>query len=110
VAAWLGSCVIFGLLHGVNALFGAPVGGTAVQVAVAFLAGSVLYVTRRVTGLLVVCMLIHAAWDFGTLAAGAAPAAVPSPLALLAVLQYLIVPIALVGVFLVLRRPARLAD
>ncbi|MHA6780166.1 CPBP family intramembrane glutamic endopeptidase [Pseudonocardia saturnea] len=110
VTAWLGSCLIFGLLHVVNALFGAPVGGTAVQVVAAFLAGTVLYVTRRVTGLLVVCMLIHGFWDFGTLAAGAAPAAVPSALALLALLQYVVVPIALVGVFLLLRREAAVSQ
>ncbi|MBW0114693.1 CPBP family intramembrane glutamic endopeptidase [Pseudonocardia abyssalis] len=105
VVAWLGSCLVFGLLHAVNALFGAPVGGTAVQVLAAFLAGSVFYVTRRVTGVLVACMVMHAFWDFGTLAAGAAPAADPSALGLLAVLQYPAVVLALVGVVLLVRRP-----
>lgn len=106
VVAWLGSCVIFGLLHAVNALFGASVGDTAVQVLFAFVVGSVFYVTRRVTGLLVVCMVMHAFWDFSALDVGAAPAAAPSVLGLLAVLQYPAVILTLVGVFLLVRRPA----
>lgn len=105
VVAWLGSCLVFALLHGVNALFGAPVAATGVQVLFAFLAGSVLYVTRRVTGVLVACMVIHAFWDFTSFAAQAAPAQGPSPLGVLALLQYPTVVLALVGVFLLVRRP-----
>ena len=42
-------------------------GRTVVQIGMAFLAGSALYVTRMTTGTLLVCMLLHALWDFGTL-------------------------------------------
>lgn len=103
VLAWLGSCLVFALLHGVNALFGAPVAATGMQILFAFLAGSVLYVTRRVTGVLVACMVIHAFWDFSSFAAQAAPG--PSPLRLVALLQYPTAVLALVGVFLLVRRP-----
>ena len=67
VWVWVGSCALFGVLHGINVLFGQSGKDTARQIVFAFVMGSAFYVTRQVTGTLVVGMVLHAAWDFGTL-------------------------------------------
>jgi len=61
---WVFSGVIFGLLHVPNALFGQSVGSTLQQVVFAFAVGLMYYVTRRLTGTLIVTMGLHAIWDF----------------------------------------------
>lgn len=63
----VGTCVLFGLLHAINALFGQSLSTTVVQIVFATLVGLVFYVTRMSTGLLVVCMVLHALWDFASL-------------------------------------------
>jgi len=68
---WIGSCVLFGLLHLLNALAGATLGATLVQVVFAASFGSTLYVARRLTGNLLVPVLLHACWDFGSIALSA---------------------------------------
>lgn len=65
---WIGSCVLFGVLHGINVLFGQSGTDTLRQVILALLIGSSFYVTRQVTGTLIVGMVLHAGWDFGFLA------------------------------------------
>jgi hypothetical protein len=67
LSVWLISSVLFALLHAMNALFGQSVQATLVQLVAAFLAGTALYVTLMTTGSLVVAMVLHALWDFGTL-------------------------------------------
>ncbi|WP_172664153.1 CPBP family intramembrane glutamic endopeptidase [Demequina rhizosphaerae] len=67
VLSWFITCLMFGLLHIINIAFGAPASSTAFQILAAFLAGSTFYITRRVTGTLVVAMLMHALWDWGSL-------------------------------------------
>ena len=62
---------LFALLHGVNAFFGQSARVTLLQIVMALLAGTALYVTRMSTGTLLVCMLLHAVWDFGTLGTAA---------------------------------------
>lgn len=64
---WALSCVLFGLLHLLNALAGAGIGPTLIQVVFAASFGSTLYVARRVTGSLLVPVLLHAFWDFGSI-------------------------------------------
>jgi membrane protease YdiL (CAAX protease family) len=61
---WVFSGFIFGLLHVPNAFFGQGGRDTVQQVAFAFAVGLTYYVTRRVTGTLVVTMGLHAIWDF----------------------------------------------
>jgi hypothetical protein len=50
-----------------NALFGQSVRATAAQLASSFVAGTALYITLMTTGTLIVGMVLHALWDFGTL-------------------------------------------
>lgn len=65
---WLWSSVIFGLIHVVNMFFGAGPGAMA-QVVLAFMSGSMLYVIRRVSGGLILPMLVHGLWDFSNIVA-----------------------------------------
>jgi hypothetical protein len=64
---WVFSAVLFGLLHAPNALLGQAVGATASQIVFATVLGVVYYVIRRVTGSLLILMVLHAAWDFSVL-------------------------------------------
>ena len=59
------STLLFGLMHLPNWHFGAGPGATA-QVGPAFMGGSMLYLTRRVSGTLVLAMLVHGFWDFAS--------------------------------------------
>ena len=61
---WVFSGAIFALLHAPNALFGQSVRGTAFQMVFAFAVGLTYYVTRRISGTLIVTMVLHAMWDF----------------------------------------------
>ncbi|MGZ4325174.1 MAG: CPBP family intramembrane glutamic endopeptidase [Solirubrobacteraceae bacterium] len=74
--AWFWTSALFGLFHGINILTGQSVGATIRQVVVAFVLGGGLYLIRRLSGRLVVAMLIHGLWDFSTfIAAGRGHAA-----------------------------------
>ncbi len=66
VGAWFFSSAAFGLLHGLNIFTGQAIGATVQQIVAAFLLGSGFYLIRRMTGLLVVCMVLHGLWDFAT--------------------------------------------
>jgi uncharacterized protein len=69
---WFCSSACFGLLHATNAFFG--LGSAAlVQVALAFCAGTGLYLLRRLTGSIWLAVGVHALWDFSSLAHGLAP-------------------------------------
>lgn len=103
--AWFGSTALFGLLHATNAFFG--VGALAlVQVLLAFCAGTGLYLLRRFSGSLLLPMVVHAAWDFSSIADGLDQR--PSPTAGLVFLgaTYLL---SLVFVVLVVRREGKVA-
>jgi membrane protease YdiL (CAAX protease family) len=63
---WFASSLTFGLLHAPNALFGQSIAATGQQIGFAFLVGTAYYVTRRISGALVVTMALHALWDFST--------------------------------------------
>lgn len=66
VGAWFISTLLFALLHGLNIVTGQAVGATVQQIASAFVFGTALYFIRRITGLLVVGMVLHGLWDFAT--------------------------------------------
>lgn len=61
VALW--TCVLFGLAHSTN-LFTEGISALT-QVLVTAVAGYFFYVIRRVSGLLIVSMVLHGLWDFG---------------------------------------------
>ena len=64
---WFVTSLLFGLMHGLNIISGQAVGTTLQQIVFAFVLGTAFYVTRRVTGTLLVCMVLHAVWDFGSI-------------------------------------------
>ncbi len=66
VKVWLFTSILFGLLHGVNVVLGQGAVLTVRQVIFAFVIGSVFYAIRRICGTIVVAMVVHALWDFGT--------------------------------------------
>lgn len=70
VTVYLVSTALFALLHGMNVLFGQSAQLTLVQIVMAFIAGTALYITRLTTGTLLVGIVLHAMWDFGTLGLG----------------------------------------
>lgn len=67
VGVFFFSTGLFALLHGINAVFGLTVRQTAAQIGLTFVAGTALYVGRMATGSLVICMVLHAGWDFAVL-------------------------------------------
>ena len=102
--SWFFSCLIFGLIHAVNVFFGQAIGTTVQQIVFAFLAGTVFYMTRRVSGTLIVCMLLHAWIDFTTFAFSDAATKAESPFLVLGFAQWIAFILAIVGVVMVLRR------
>ena len=66
VGVWFWTSLAFGVFHGLNILFGQAVGATLLQIAFAFVFGSVLYACRRATGTLLVPIILHGLWDFTT--------------------------------------------
>jgi uncharacterized protein len=66
VRVWIFTALLFGLLHGVNLVLGQGAVLTARQILFAFVLGSIFYAIRRITGTIVVVMVIHALWDFGS--------------------------------------------
>lgn len=108
--SWFFSCLIFGLIHALNYFFGQSLGSTMQQIVFAFLAGSVFYITRRVSGTLILCMLLHAWIDFTTFAFSDAAVDAESPLVGLAAAQWIAFLLAIVGVVVLLRRGRHLSQ
>ena len=65
VKVWLFTSLLFGFLHGVNLILGQGALLTVRQLVFAFVLGSVFYAIRRISGTIVVVMVLHALWDFG---------------------------------------------
>lgn len=100
VTVWALTCVLFGIMHGVNIFLGAPVTSTVLQVVMAGVQGSAFYILRRYSGTLVWAMLLHGLWDMSIFVheqSGADPA-------LVGALIWVALPFALVGGFVVARR------
>jgi membrane protease YdiL (CAAX protease family) len=68
VWVWLLTTTLFALMHLVNAVTGQAIGPTIQQVGFTFIAGTILYILRRVTGALIWPMILHGLWDFSTFA------------------------------------------
>ncbi len=98
---WFLTSLLFGLMHLVNALSGQAVGSTLQQVGLAFGAGTIFYILRRVTGSLVWAMVLHGLWDFSTFGLGHGT---PGPLfALGGFIEIAAIVVAFVGVAFVIR-------
>jgi uncharacterized protein len=97
--AWFAMSLTFGLLHGLNLLFGQALLPTLQQVLVSFVAASVFYVLRRVSGFLLWAMILHAIWDFASLAGSTVLAGPGAIFAVLSFLQYAGMLVALVAVW-----------
>jgi membrane protease YdiL (CAAX protease family) len=69
VALW--TCVLFGLAHATNLFSEGP--KALIQVLVTAAAGYFFYLTRRVSGGLVVPAVVHGLWDFGAISASVVP-------------------------------------
>ncbi len=63
VALW--TCVLFGVAHATN-IFSEGISSLG-QVLITVVAGYFFYLIRRVSGLLIVSMIVHGLWDFGLL-------------------------------------------
>ena len=74
---WFLTSALFGVMHLVNAVLGAPVGASLLQAAVAFASGTAFYIVRRVTGSLIWAMLLHGLWDVSVFSVGHAPIGAP---------------------------------
>lgn len=103
VAVWALTCVLFGVVHGLNLLLGAPLAGTANQIVMAMIQGSAFYILRRFFGTLVVAMLLHGLWDMSIFVQAQSGASAPW----LTLLVWFAIPFSLIGGFVVARRTAR---
>lgn len=92
---WFLSTLLFGLLHLPNWIFGAGP-AASIQVILAFGGGTVLYLTRRLTGSLIFAMLLHAVWDFSTF--------VGTPQRFAGVFPLVMLVVGLASVFVLLRQ------
>jgi uncharacterized protein len=103
VQVWLISSLLFSALHVPNVIFGLPLAVMPFQVILTFIMGSGLYIIRRMSGTLILPMILHGLWDssiFLNKATGGEPSAV----------QFAVYPLAIACVIGVLlnTRDARL--
>jgi membrane protease YdiL (CAAX protease family) len=100
---WLVSTFLFSALHIPNVIFGLPLWAMPVQVLLTFVMGSGFYVIRRMSGTLILPMVLHGLWD-SSLFLNVATGGVPSPV------QFVIYPLAIACLIAVLlkNRTARL--
>jgi membrane protease YdiL (CAAX protease family) len=103
VAVWALTCVLFGIMHGLNVFLGAPAGETIVQIVLAMVQGSAFYILRRHFGTLVLAMVLHGLWDMAIFVQASSGA----PASLVSSLVWVAAPFAIVGGFVVARRTQR---
>ncbi|MET0813117.1 MAG: CPBP family intramembrane glutamic endopeptidase [Microbacterium sp.] len=74
---WFITSALFGAMHLVNALLGAPLDQSILQAGLAFASGTAFYIVRRVTGSLIWAMILHGLWDVSVFATGHASLGAP---------------------------------
>lgn len=87
---WFATTALFGLMHLPNGLFGIGLSGGVTQVVFTFLLGSGLYLLRRVSGTILLPMIVHALWDFASFSSQASGVGTPLLGTLLQFLSYLV--------------------
>jgi uncharacterized protein len=93
---WLIGTLLFSALHVPNVIFGFPLTAMPIQVVLTFIMGSGFYVIRRMSGTLILPMILHGLWDsslFLNVATGGQPSAI----------QFAVYPLAIVCAIAVLR-------
>ena len=60
---WLICTLLFSALHVPNVIFGFPMSAMPIQVVLTFIMGSGFYVIRRMSGTLILPMILHGLWD-----------------------------------------------
>jgi uncharacterized protein len=95
--AWFAMSLTFGVMHGLNFLFGQALQPTLQQVGISFVSASVFYVLRRLTGSLIWAMGLHAIFDFGSLVGSTVPAGPGVILSLLSFANYAGILVALIA-------------
>ncbi|MBP9906917.1 MAG: CPBP family intramembrane metalloprotease [Rhodoferax sp.] len=76
---WLFSTLLFSAMHIPNVFFGLPMANMPIQVILTFIMGSGLYVVRRMSGTLILPIILHGLWDsslFLTVATGGTPSSI----------------------------------
>ncbi len=76
---WLFSTLLFSAMHVPNVYFGLPMANMPIQVILTFIMGSGLYVVRRMSGTLLLPIILHGLWDsslFLTVATGGTPSSI----------------------------------
>lgn len=86
---WLYGTLLFSALHAPNVLFGLPLEAMPVQLVLTFVFGSGLYAIRRISGNLILPMVLHGLWDSSQFL-GVATGATTS------LVQFVVYPIAIV--------------
>jgi len=85
---WLISTLLFSALHIPNVFFGLPISSMPIQVLLTFIMGSGLYVIRRMSGTLILPIILHGLWD-SSLFLSVATGGNPSPI------QFAVYPLAI---------------
>jgi membrane protease YdiL (CAAX protease family) len=93
---WLISTLMFSALHVPNVIFGLPLWAMPFQVLLTFIIGSGLYVMRRLSGTLILPMILHGLWD-SSLFVSIATGVTPSPI------QFAVYPLAIACAIVVAR-------
>lgn len=94
--SWLFSTLLFSALHIPNVFFGLPLIAMLGQLVLTFIMGSGFYIARRISGTLILPVVLHGLWDsslFLSLATGAEPS----------MWQFVIYPIAIICLIAVFR-------
>jgi membrane protease YdiL (CAAX protease family) len=97
---WLISSLLFSALHIPNVIFGLPLWAMPFQVLLTFVIGSGLYAIRRMSGTLILPMVLHGLWD-SSLFLSVATGVETSPI------QFVVYPLAIACVIAVMRRDWR---